>query len=183
MKIVTYQYNSNRSLDTYQTVFAELIAQRAAHFPIEFEAADSTVANFLDGWLEGRHDQDPLFHLFESSMGPNGEDLATRYIIDIDGVSSDLKFKLKEYANLPHAEWVFCHSSFLAINYAPSSSRILNLVHESLHLFGVDDCYDELSLQPKSICNNSSCVMRYGQKLVSLEICDSVREQLISFYE
>ncbi|MBL6736478.1 MAG: hypothetical protein ISP76_05225 [Burkholderiales bacterium] len=183
MKIVIYQQMSDRGFDMYQTVFAELVAQCGSHFPIEFEAADSTEANFLDGWLEGRHDEDPLLYLFESSLGPNGEDLATRYVIDIDGVSSDLKNKFKEYANLPHAEWGFCHSSFLVVNYAPHSSSILNLVHESLHLFGVGDCYDELSLQPKSNCNNSNCVMRYGQKPVSLEICDSVREQVVSFYE
>jgi hypothetical protein len=167
----------------YQTVFAELIAQCGSHFPIEFEAADSTVANFLDGWLEGRHDQDPTFHLIDLCLGAGGQDLATRYVIDIDGVSSGLKSKLKGYANLPYAEWGFCHSSFLAVNYAPSSSRILNLLHESLHLFGVDDCYKEFSLQPKSSCNNSNCAMRYGQQPVSLEICDFVREQLISFYD
>jgi hypothetical protein len=77
----------------------------------------------------------------------------------------------------PGFEWGINYpSDKISIDYAPSRARLINQVHETLHLFGVDDCYDTESKDPKDTCNNKLCLMRYGNN--EREICDSVRQQL-----
>ena len=87
--------------------------------------------------------------------------------------------KMDEYTTFvnPDFKWgVSWVSLKISIDHAPSEARLINQVHETLHLFGVDDCYDEKSKDPKDTCNNKLCLMRYGNN--EREICDSVRQQL-----
>ena len=86
---------------------------------------------------------------------------------------------MSEYTTFinPDFKWgVSWPSDKISIDHAPSEARLINQVHETLHLFDVDDCYDEESKDPKDTCNNKLCLMRYGNN--EREICDSVRQQL-----
>ena len=55
------------------------------------------------------------------------------------------------------------------------------VAHELLHAaFGVDDCYDEKTLDNLRSCDDSRCVMRYGNKQ-GIHICSSIRHQVNEF--
>jgi hypothetical protein len=71
-------------------------------------------------------------------------------------------------------------SSHYALDYSPVESRLLNQVHESLHLLSVADCYTrDNPAVVKRTCNNPSCLMRYGN--LTRELCDGVVCQLNQF--
>lgn len=74
-----------------------------------------------------------------------------------------------------------CSNGFVSAEYASPSEALATALHESLHLFGVDDCYDDLSegKDPLPSCDKDDCVMRYG--VVSDCICTCVGKQLRSF--
>ena len=77
----------------------------------------------------------------------------------------------------PHAHYGCClWGEYIAVEYAPYEYKLSTQLHESLHLFGVDECYDPQTLKPVTECTNNQCVMRYGVN--STEICSHVLEQL-----
>ena len=77
---------------------------------------------------------------------------------------------------LPLATWGCALSGFIAVEYAPPQSALVTQLHEVFHCLGVDDCYDEKTLQPKSSCVEDECLMRYGSG--GLVVCESVSGQL-----
>ncbi len=65
----------------------------------------------------------------------------------------------------------------ISFDYAPEDSRLMNQLHETLHLFGVDDCYEDRAGYPAKVtCSNSLCFMRYGNN--TSQVCAHVREQI-----
>jgi len=98
------------------------------------------------------------------------------YRLFISAASVD-KYKNYCLAQAAHAMWGCCINETIAIDYSEPKSRLVNQLHETLHLLGVDDCYDpEDNCDPKSSCNDSKCVMRYGSS--SAGVCSSVIEQI-----
>jgi hypothetical protein len=65
----------------------------------------------------------------------------------------------------------------ISFDYAPEDSRLMNQLHETLHLFGVDDCYEDRAGHPAKVtCSNSLCFMRYGNN--TSQVCAHVRRQI-----
>src|SRR5690606_14515587 len=79
-----------------------------------------------------------------------------------------------------HAEWGGSNG-FYAISYAPIECTLSTLIHESLHFFDVDDCYaaDRPGFPPKDTCDNSNCLMRYGNN--TSIVCETVLNQIRNF--
>ena len=76
----------------------------------------------------------------------------------------------------PHALWGGAIFGVFAVEYAPESNRLFAQLHELLHILNVKDCYNEVTLSPKSTCNNPKCVMHYATN--STEVCDNVIKQI-----
>jgi hypothetical protein len=78
----------------------------------------------------------------------------------------------------PHALYGCClWGKYIAVEYAPDEHKLSTQLHESLHLFGVDECYDPHTLKPVDECVSGKCVMRYG--VSSTEVCSHVLSQLV----
>jgi hypothetical protein len=68
----------------------------------------------------------------------------------------------------PHALWG-CACGRLAAVY--KANDMCPIWHETLHLFGAIDCYDDDS--PNSInCENQNCLMQYASVTETLELCN-----------
>ena len=101
-----------------------------------------------------------------------------RVLIATDNNSSFAKWCKSQN---PKAFWG-CNLEFISIDYAPRENRLFSQLHESLHLFGVDDCYEATTeCRPKKNCDNSDCVMRYGA--TSEKICKRVGSELKKYSE
>ena len=176
MEILIYQHNSNLSFDDYQSALTGLISESCPNLVVDFQPVDLALADFLEGWLTGQHDEDPVTHFVDLILGSSWKVPEKRLLVDVSSATSALKDKIKSWGRNPVADWGFSLPP-IVFNYAPLEFRTRNLVHESLHCFQVDDCYDEF-LKSKSSCDNTNCIMRYGQSAVSIEICSSVESQL-----
>ena len=62
MEILIYQHNSNLSFDDYQLALTGLISESCPNLIVDFQPVDLALAEFLEGWLAGRHDEDPFSH-------------------------------------------------------------------------------------------------------------------------
>ena len=72
----------------------------------------------------------------------------------------------------PHAHHGCClWGEYIAVEYKLSTQ-----LHECLHLFRVNECYNPQTREPIPECTNDQCVMRYG--VISTEVCSHVLEQL-----
>jgi hypothetical protein len=187
MEILIYQHNSNLSFDDYQLALTGLISESCPNLIVDFQPVDLALAEFLEGWLSkgltelllsNENTKDPFSHFWRLVGGGYILPQKKRLLVDIGKTTTVDINTLTTYAKVSHAGWGFCSDAFLAFNYAPPECRIRNLVHESLHLFSVNDCYDENTGKPVSSCDNPKCIMRYGQSAVSIEICSSVKFQL-----
>ena len=176
MEILVYQHDSNLSLDDYQSAITGLISESCPNLAVDFQPVGLALGEFLEGWLAWQHDEDPYWYFLDSILGLPETWPEKRLLVDASNATGALKDKIKSLGGNSAANWGF-YRDIIAWNYAPLEWRVRNLVHESLHCFGVDDCYDE-DLKPKSSCDNAKCVMRYGQNAVCIEICSSVKDQL-----
>ena len=68
----------------------------------------------------------------------------------------------------PHALWG-CRCGRLAAVY--KANKMSPIWHETLHLFGAKDCYDDNSLYSIS-CGNQNCLMQYASDTETLELCN-----------
>ena len=93
-------------------------------------------------------------------------------------ISSTVNTKYGKYCidQISHAEYG-CSEGIISIDFSPEYMRLANQLHESLHFFNVDDCYEsEYPHNPKYTCDNKSRVMRYG--VDSLKVCGHVLSKL-----
>jgi hypothetical protein len=99
-------------------------------------------------------------------------------------IATDRKSLLAQFCRdkLPHAKWGFSYG-YVSIDYAPREFSLFSQLHECLHFFGVEDCYDETTstCRPQPNCDNPDCVMRYGIR--SEEICSKVVSELKKYSE
>jgi len=143
-----------------------LLKQAGADVDVTFGQPGIELENYLRSW-DGQGDL--LGQLTEYIPDTS----ATRLLLCVPQDHPFMRW-CKTKAN--HADWGCCISEFIAVEYAPSKNRLVTQLHESLHLFGVDECYDEYSLQPKNTCDLTECLMRYGSH--SPAACTSVLQQL-----
>jgi hypothetical protein len=68
----------------------------------------------------------------------------------------------------------------LAIVYSPDNVPLI--WHETLHTFGAEDCYDELSKKRKRACDRPTCLMQWDVNVNtcgrSPTVCEQVHEKL-----
>jgi hypothetical protein len=187
MEILIYQHNSNLSFDDYQSALKGLISESCPNLTVNFQPVDLALDKFLRGWLSkgltelllsNEDTKDPFLHFWGLVDVDDTLPQKKRLLVDIGKTTTFDINTLTNYAKVSHARWGFSRSALFAVNYAPPKYRIRNLVHESLHLFDVDDCYHENTGKPVSSCDNPKCIMRYAQSAVSIEICSCVKNQL-----
>lgn len=163
MKIFTYESSTNLISKSYATSLKSILKTAVPNISINIQPADSNLSSILNNW--NGHD-DLLTDYFESTTD-------TRILLCTTKNSKYYNWCIQQ---LMHAKWGCSISEFLAIEYAPEPNKLTTQLHESLHLFGVDDCYKENNQSPKTSCLNESCFMRYGNN--SKTVCDSVLTQL-----
>jgi hypothetical protein len=145
------------------------ICQLANISPIIFESASVNFKQTVDAWSG----EEELLWLVAEAIGDTSN---TRVVISVS--PREEKFKNHCMQEAGHAAWGCCLGGVVAVNYAPQQHALVTQVHESLHLLGVEDCYEEhiSGFPSKSLCTNEQCVMRYGSN--STEVCESVLEQI-----
>jgi hypothetical protein len=104
-----------------------------------------------------------------------GDTTNIRFLISESGSN---RFRSYCLSQAPRALWGCCLTGFIAVEYAPENARLVTLLHESLHLFDVDECYDEVTHKKKDTCTGSTCLMQYG--VVSTDACSNAISQIRS---
>ena len=91
----------------------------------------------------------------------------------------DPRFRAWCLTECSSAHWG-CSGGFIAVDFAPTKHRLENQLHEVLHVFGAEDCYDRVTLEPLPSCTDTRCNMRYENP--STVVCSTVLEQLERSY-
>lgn len=169
MKIITYITENGEIEASYERSLHNIFgkADSSANFCIV--EADEQLTRLLDDWDGREYLIGRLLNYFEGKPD-------VRLLISATGSDKYRNYCLKE-ARL--ARWGCCFAGYIAIEYAPMKERLMTQLHESLHLFGVDDCYKTSDLHPKDSCTDDSCFMRYG--VHSSRVCKSALEQIKDF--
>ncbi len=165
MKIVTF----GKIHSDFEKSLREILQRANCHEPVWLEPVDCDLEKFLSDWT-GQGDL-----LYEvTKFVP--DTTSTRLLLTVPWTSA-VGFSCRREE--PTAEWGCCISEAIAVEYAPPGYRLATQLHEALHLFGIDECYDPASLKPVSTCSLASCLMRYGAQ--STEVCPYVNLQLRAF--
>lgn len=148
----------------------EILEMTGCELFLDITDVSSWVGDIIDSW-DGVSCIQTLLYEKSSDIGQH----------DLKFFFPEAEIKLKNYfvCNIPHARWGAAYPQFLAAEYAPSERRLSTQLHETLHLFGVDDCYCSITHQSKSSCKDQDCLMRYG--ISSTLVCDDVLEQIRNF--
>lgn len=165
MKILTYETQENsvspKWSDSIQNILIQAGISDLVITPVSKEFQEA-----LNRW----NGVDDLLMLFTEHVPDNTH---TRLFISAPNQQKYRTYCIKE---ADHARWGCCLGNVIAIEYAPLSARLPTQIHETLHLFGVDECYDESTRTPKDSCNDPECLMRYGVQ--STKVCKNVLLQL-----
>ncbi len=166
MLIVTYETIQGRISNEYRKLLRDIIYTPEGKQTLTFQKASNKLRNKLNNWTGDQCLMSLVSECYEDTTN-------IRFLISAPNES-----KFKNYCKkiIGHAGWGCCIGEAIAIEYSPTNSGIETLLHESLHLFGVNDCYHEDNLLPKSTCTNPHCLMRYGN--TTTEVCRSVKEQI-----
>lgn len=167
MKIITYQTEAGSISPDWNFSLNEILAS-AGIKSVQIEPASNGLREALDHW-NGLED---LLHIL------NDHEPDTTNIRLFISASNDSKYREYCLRQLGHAAWGCCLSETIAIEYAPANARLTTQLHETLHLFGVGECYDERTQTPLASCQHQNCIMRYG--VVSTQVCSNVIAQLKS---
>jgi len=166
MKIFTYETRKGLITDNLAYNIQKVFKKAGISYDINVESVNNRLKNKLDQWDVSIN----LDWLLLTEL--SNENANFRVIIATDTDSTFYKWCKSQCL---HAKWG-CANKLYAIDYAPVKKRESSQLHECLHLFDVDDCYDEKTLNPKPKCNNEDCVMRYGND--KLDICSNVTAQI-----
>jgi hypothetical protein len=168
MKVITYEQEKSIISERFYSEINQILKMALPNYVLSFIKADENFKQSLEAW-------DGKSCLISLTMNHYRDTTAIRFLFS---ASESSKFKKYCIAEAGHAAWGCCLSKTIAVSYAPKQNELVTQVHESLHLFGVEECYEEYiqGFPPKNSCNNEQCVMRYGSN--SIEVCESVLEQL-----
>jgi len=166
MKIITYESVKSSISPAWESTLRDVLARADFRGDLLIEGASEELINILDRW-DGVESIEGAFY---------------EYIDGTPGVGLFIPRagqQLKAYCHksLPIAKYGCCLAgSVIAVEYAPQSHVLSTQLHESLHLFGVGECYDPVTLKRIPACDNEKCVMGYGVN--STEVCNHVLRQL-----
>jgi len=167
MRIITYQTEGGEIDSSYGEILQRILDSSDAEIELKFESAGHKLEDLFNSWDGKSNLIYELIDLFPDSTN-------IRILISTTSTS---KFANYCKSELGHAAWGCCLGGFVAVEYSPDA-RLTTQLHESLHLFGVEECYDESTLKPLESCTNDRCLMRYGVR--SNSVCSSVCSQLRS---
>lgn len=165
MKILTYETQENSILPEWSDNIQNILKQ-AGVYDLEITSVSKQLQGVLNRW----NGIDDLLTLFAEHVPDNTD---TRLFISAPNQPNYRDYCIKQAG---HAKWGCCLSQAIAIEYAPLNSKLTTQIHETLHLFGVGECYDESTLIPKDSCTEPKCLMRYGTQ--SIKVCKNVLMQL-----
>jgi hypothetical protein len=166
MKIFTFESGDGRLASGLNSHLSRLLAKATPPISISVERADSGLAAVLMSWNGIDNLELRLVDHFQD----------TSNIRVLVSASDCERFRSYCLTKASQAKWGCCLIGLVAVEYAPAPAQLATQLHESLHLFKVDECYDEHSLEPKPECTNRKCLMRYG--IISTEVCSSVIKQI-----
>lgn len=167
MKIFTYETESGLIRNELHADLARILRDAGRKDSIFLEPACDDLIASLGVWDGSIFSTVEIFE----SYGLNG---AARILVATPRGSRFHAIGLNECA---HADWGTSFEAFISLDYSPDDARRYNQLHECLHFFGVDDCYEEKNqYPPKSSCDSEACVMRFGN--CSVGVCSQVLLQL-----
>lgn len=169
MKLYYYQADDN-SLSPEWSRNIRRILSNTDFDKVDILPAGKDIVSIFDGW-NGVNDINSLYQNFFLNRGLTS---IPRLL-----VTSTNQIKYKKYCEklVGHAEWGCYLGGAISFDYSPCDMKLTNQIHETLHLFGVADCYGA-NLLPNTSCNRKSCLMRYGVN--SKILCNHAVSQLTS---
>ena len=166
MKIITYETEDDAISPDWEGNLRRILGQ-AGMRDLEVTRAPDELRDLLTNW-NGTDDLVMLFAEYQK--------LDTRHTRLFISSPNQEKYKVFCESIVEHAKWGCCFSEVVAVDYSRVEDRLTTQLHETLHLFGVDDCYHPESTRALDSCDDDECLMRYGEN--STTICSSVLSQL-----
>lgn len=166
MKIITHEVTGGLIDARFEEELFRILEKAGQSKKVTIAKADDELVTLLNEW----NGSDPLVYKVTGQFNDSSK---IRFLISEGGAEKFKSYCLKE---APHAEWGCCLSELIAIEYAPTKNKLITQLHETLHLLGVNDCYDPTSKEGKPECNEADCIMRYGKN--SITICSNALSQI-----
>ena len=170
MKIAVCETSDRGVHPEWEWRLRKILEQGGYDGVLEINAADSWVSQCLNDY-DGNLDLQ--FHILSAAM----DKAQSQHRLFYPGLNPDFRHFFKKY--VPHAKYGMAFQGYIAVEYAPPDHQLSTQLHETLHLFDVDDCYDPDTRAAKPNCTNPKCLMLYG--ISTTVVCDNVLEQLRSF--
>lgn len=166
MKILTYEYEKNAKSTDWEPSLRRVLEQGGYQGGLSIEKPNDELLTKIRDW-DGT---EPIELIFNAYMG-GSPDIA----LFISSANQLLEDHCRSAA--PKALYGCClPGNLVAVEYAPKNSVLSTQLHETLHLFGVGECYDPDTLERIPECDNENCVMGYGVN--STEVCSHVLGQI-----
>ena len=170
MKIAVCETSDRDVHPEWEWRLRKILEQGGYDGVLEINAADSWVSQCLNEYdgnscLQG--------HINDARMSK----AQSQHRLFYPGLNPDFRHFFKKH--LLHAKYGMAFPGFFAVEYAPPGDQLSTQLHETLHLFEVDECYDPDTKAAKPSCTNPECLMLYGKP--TTVVCDNVLEQLRSF--
>ena len=167
MKIITYETENGQVLQETKAALIQIFTDTKHDQTLDFVEPDEGLKRKLATW----NGSESILVLFAEHMVDASE---TRMLISATDSEVFKEHCLLEAGNV---KWGCClGGEVIAVEYAPYLFRKYVQLHEALHLFGADECYNEETTITKPSCDTDSCVMRYEPK--SIKVCSVVKKQL-----
>jgi hypothetical protein len=175
MTIYTYEMDNGHIETKLEQVLQNCMIFAGVTINLKIKSVPKMLGETIQKWTK---DQD-LVKLVSDNLKDD-------YFRDRVLIATDKESLLSQFCRekLPHAEWGYSYQGYVSIDYAPQKFRLFSQLHECLHFFGVDDCYEAgTGHEPKAKanCDTADCVMRYGSK--SVKICRRVVSELKKYSE
>lgn len=169
MKLFFYEADEN-TLASEWAVELRRILSKAGLGAVDIAPVDEELAVAFNQW-DGKTDINSLVYHYVDDHNLD--------YIPLVLVTSNEGSKYHAYSKqeVGVADWGCWLAGPISVAYSTPSASLATQLHETLHLFNVDDCYDkDNQCLPKAQCADENCVMRYGK--VSNQVCSSVLAQL-----
>jgi len=168
VRIITYETKKGLIQSTLLEALKKVFSKIDSEIILEVEPAKTKIYKTLFEW-DGTKDLNSVVVEVLGNKFSN-----SRILI---GANDGSKYKNWCLEQCSCAKWG-CSAGIISIDYSPNNARLSNQLHECLHFFDVDDCYEikNGNAVPKPSCTDENCVMRYG--IVTNTVCDNVLHQL-----
>jgi len=166
MKIYVYETEKGLLHSSYKTKLLSILGALPPKQNIEILPFNNNLKQALENSIMLYDFQEYIYSLYDDSS-------SVRFLI-----CATKNDKYQEWVASEESEaWGRCWDDFIAIEFAPKNNRLAVQLHESLHFFYVDDCYDETNNRKvKKSCRNEECLMHFHPD--SCVPCEEVFDQL-----